>query len=108
VNYLSSPAVIEVVNKVMRSYEYAPASEPKLTIPSDVQDGIKGLKVDKTPGPNVVPNRVLRHLPKRAITFVMKLFNAVLLRQYFPPAWKHPSVISILKAGRVPTLPSSY
>jgi hypothetical protein len=29
-------------------------------------------------------------------------------RQYFPPAWKHAPVVSILKQGKNPTLPSSY
>jgi hypothetical protein len=31
VNDPLDPAVIEMVNKSMRAYEYAPASEPKLT-----------------------------------------------------------------------------
>jgi hypothetical protein len=34
VNDQSSPVVIETVDKAMRAYEYAPASEPKLTSPS--------------------------------------------------------------------------
>jgi hypothetical protein len=50
----------------------------------------------------------LRNLPKRAITFITKLFNALLRRQYFPPAWKHARMISVLKPGKDPTLPSSY
>jgi hypothetical protein len=33
VNDPSDPAVIEMVNKAMRAYEYVPASEPKLTSP---------------------------------------------------------------------------
>jgi hypothetical protein len=74
----SSPAVIEVVNEAMRAYENAPASEPKLTSPSDVLEAIKGLKCGKASGPNVVPNRALRQIPMRAITFLTKLFNAVL------------------------------
>jgi hypothetical protein len=97
----SSPAVTEAGDEVMCAYEYAPASEPILNRPSEVQETIKGLKAGKAPGPNGVPNRAMRHLPKRAITFITKLFNAVLRRQYFPPAWKHTRVISILK-------PSSY
>jgi hypothetical protein len=108
VNDPSSPAVIEVVNEAMRAYEYAPASEPKLISPSEVLEAIKGLKVGKAPGPNGVPDRALRHLPKRAITSLTKLFNAVLRRQYIPPAWKHARVVSILKPGKDPTLPSSY
>jgi hypothetical protein len=108
VNDPSVPAVIEMVNKAMRPYEYAPASEPKLTSPSEVQQAIRGLQVGKAPGPNGIPNRVLRHLPKCATIFLMKVFNAVLRRQYFPSAWKHARVVSILKPGKYPTLPSSY
>jgi hypothetical protein len=36
------------------------------------------------------------------------VFNAVLRRQYFPSAWKHARVVSILKEGKDHTLPSSY
>jgi hypothetical protein len=108
VNDPSNPAVIEVVNKAMRDYEYGPAKEPKLTSPSEVQQAIRGLKFGKATGPNGVPNRVLRHLPKRAITFLTNVFNTVLRRQYFPSAWKHARVVSILKPGKDPVLPSSY
>jgi hypothetical protein len=52
--------------------------------------------------------QVLRHLLKHAIPFLTKVFNAVLRRQYFPSAWKHARVVSILKPGKDPTLPSSY
>jgi hypothetical protein len=97
-----------MVKKAMRTYEYAPASEPKLTSPSEVLQAVRGLKVGKAPGPNGIPNRVLRHLPKRAITFLTKVFNAVLRRQYFSSAWNHARVVSILKPGKDPTLPSSY
>jgi hypothetical protein len=68
----------------------------------------RGLRVCKSPGPNGIPNRVLGHLPKRAITFLTKVFNAVLHRQYFPSAWKHDRVVSILNPGKDPTLPFSY
>jgi hypothetical protein len=108
VNDPSDQAVIGMVNEAMRAYEYAPASEPKLTSPSEVQQAIKELRFGKTPGPNGVPSRVLRHLPKRAITFLTKVFNAVLRRQYFASAWKHARVVSTLKPGMYPALPYSY
>jgi hypothetical protein len=81
VNDPSDPADIKMVNEMMRAYEYAPASEPKLTSPSEVQQAIRGLKVGKASGSNGKPNRVLRHPPKCAITFLTKVFNAVLSRQ---------------------------
>jgi hypothetical protein len=104
VNDPSDPAVIEMVNEAMCVYEYAPASEPKLTSPSAVLQAIRGLKVGKDSG----PNRVVRHLPKRAITFLRKVFNGVLRRRYFPSAWKHARMASIQKPTKDPTLPSSY
>jgi hypothetical protein len=104
----SDPAFTEMVDVAMRAYQYAPASELTLTTPSEVLQAFRGLKVGKAPGPNCIPNRVLRHLPKRAIIFLTKAFNAVLRRQYFPPVWKHARVVPILKPGKDPTQPSSY
>jgi hypothetical protein len=78
----SDPAVIEA----MHAYEHVPASEPKLTSPLEVLQAIRKMKVGKASGPNGKPNRVLRHLPERAITFLTRVFKAVLLRQYFPSA----------------------
>jgi hypothetical protein len=57
-------------------------------------------------GSESIPNRVLRHLPKRAI--LTEVFNAVLRWQYVPSAWKHARVVPILKPVKDPTLPSSY
>jgi hypothetical protein len=68
----------------------------------------KGLEVGKAPGPNGVPNRVLRYRPQRAITFLTKVYNAVLRRHYFPPVSEHARLLPILKPGKDPTLASSY
>jgi hypothetical protein len=38
----------------------------------------------------------------------MKVFNAVLRRQYFRSAWELARVVSKPKPGKDPTLPSSY
>jgi hypothetical protein len=83
VNDASDPGVIEIVNEAMCAYKCARPSGPKLTSPSkSYRPSIRGLKVGKAPGPNGISNRVLRHLPKRVITFLTKVFNALLLRQY--------------------------
>ena len=55
-----------------------------------------------------IPNRVLKHLPQRAVSLLVQIFNAVLLTHHFPSVWKHARVISILKLGKDPALPSSY
>jgi hypothetical protein len=104
----SVPVVIEVVSEVMQAYSYAPASEPQLTNPAEVQFAIRGLKVGKAPGPDGIPNRALEHLPLSVVSLLVLLFNAILRTQYFPASWKHARVFSILKPGEDPALPSSY
>jgi hypothetical protein len=71
----SVPADIETVNVGLRSYFMAPASEPKLTNPEEVQEAIRGLKASKAPGPNGIPNRALNHLPQRAVKLLVKIFT---------------------------------
>jgi hypothetical protein len=97
-----------MVDAALESYFLTPASEPKSTIPGDVQEAIRSLKVGKAPGPSGIPNRVLKHLPMRAVLLLVQIFNAVLRNHHFPPAWKHARVISILKPGKDPAQPSSY
>jgi hypothetical protein len=104
----SVPAVIAMVDVVLRSYFLSHASEPQLTTPYEVHEAIRSLKVSKAPGPNGVPNMALKHLLKRAVSFLAHVFNAVLRIHHFPQAWKHARVISILKPGKDPALPSSY
>ena len=74
----SVPAVIETVHVALRSYFLSPASEPQLTTPDEVHEAIRGLKVSKAPGRNGLPNRALKHLPKRAISLLPRFFDAVL------------------------------
>jgi hypothetical protein len=83
----------------LRSYFSVPASVPKLPNPDVVQDAIRGVRVSKAPSPNGIPNRVLKHLPQRAVSVLFKIFNAILTHQ-FPTVWKHARVISILKPGK--------
>ena len=104
----SVPAVIEMVDVALRSYFQAPASEPKLTNPDEVHEAIRGLKVGKAPSPNGIPNRALKHLPQRAVSLLVRIFNAILLTHHFPSLWKHARVTSILKPEKNPALPSSY
>lgn len=99
VNGPSEPAVIEKVSKALRAY-FTLASEPQLTNPAEVQDAIRGLRVDKIPGPNGLPNGALQHHPQRAISILVKIFNAFLRSRHFAPVWKRSRLISILKPGK--------
>jgi hypothetical protein len=50
----------------------------------------------------------LKHLPQRAVSFLVQIFNDILLTHHFPLVWKQTRVISILKPGKDLALPSSY
>jgi len=103
----SVPAVTERVDVALRSY-FSPASEPQLTTPDEVHEAIRGLKVSKSPCPNGIPNRALKHLPKRAVSLHARMFNVFRRTHHFAQTWKHARVISILEQGKDPALPSSY
>jgi hypothetical protein len=104
----SVQSVIEIVDVALSSYFLTPASEPKLTTPEEVQEAIEDLKVSKAPGPTGIPNSSLKPLPQRTVSFLVLLFNAILLTHHFPSVMKHARVISILKPGKDAALPSSY
>ena len=57
---------------------HALASRPVLTGPTEVSKATAELKVSRAPGPNGMPIYALRHLPRKPITFLTKVFNAVL------------------------------
>jgi hypothetical protein len=86
-----------MVDVALRSYFRAPASEPKLTNLEEVQETITGLKVSKAPD----PNGALKQQPKQAVSFLVQIFNVVLLTHHFPTVWKHARVISIFKNGKI-------
>jgi hypothetical protein len=103
----SVAAVIEMVDLSLRSHYMTPASEPKLTNPEEVREAMRALKVRKAPGPIGIPNRAFKHLPQRAVSLLVLIYNAVLLTHHSPTLWKHARVISILNPGKDLALPSS-
>jgi hypothetical protein len=68
----SVPAVFEIVDVALGSYFLTSASEPKLTNPEEVQETFRELKVSKSPGPNGIPNRALKHLPQREVSLLSR------------------------------------
>jgi len=68
-----------------------PDNEPKLTYPEEVQEAIRGLKIDKAPGPKDIPNRDLKHLPQRVVSLLVLIFNAILVTHHFSSVEARPS-----------------
>jgi len=86
----SFPAVIKIVGVALRSYFLTPASEPKLNNPDGVHEAISCLKVSNARSTNGIPNRTLKHLPKRSVYLQAHNINAVLHThtRRFPQTWK--------------------
>ena len=61
-----------------------------------------------SPGNDGITSIILRHLSQKALFYLTRLFNHFLHTGYFPNAWKHAKVISILKHAKPPTDPTSY
>jgi len=53
-------------------------------------------------------NKKLGQSKEKADSLLIRIFSTVLRAKHFPAIWKHARVISILKRGKDPALPSSY
>lgn len=83
--------------------------EPENLVKSDeLLAIIKSLKNSKAPGLDCISNILIKHLPKRAIIILKKIFNACLKIGYFPKSFKIAKVIPIPKPGKDLRNTSSY
>ncbi|GFX60024.1 probable RNA-directed DNA polymerase from transposon BS [Trichonephila clavipes] len=78
------------------------------TSPSKIQGFIKNLKPNKSPGIDLITNRILKNPPTKFIIFIALLFNMLLENYYFPKSWRMVVVISILKPNSDDSNPQNY
>lgn len=78
------------------------------TTPSEVLYIVKKLPNNKAPGHDLITNKIVKHLPKKAIILLTYFFNAILRLFYFPPTWKHLVIILVHRQGKSIDSPSSY
>jgi hypothetical protein len=97
-----------MVDVELRSHFMSSAGEPYLTKVYAVQDVIRLLKVSKAPGPIVIPNRAVTHLPQRSLSLLAQIFNTIHLTHHVSTIRKHARLTSTTKPGKDPELPSSY
>lgn len=107
---VSDPTTVE---NVTRSSEYIDQAVPEpdtsyIIRPKDVKKHIRNLKIKKAPGEDQIRNVLLKHLPRKGVIVLAKLFSACLKICYFPSRWKHAVVIAIPKPNKDATLPSNY
>ena len=62
----------------------------------------------KSPGYDLITIKILKKLPKKGLTFLTEVYNAIVRTCHFPTQWKFAQIIMILKPGNPENQPSSY
>ena len=79
-----------------------------ITTPEKIKKLLKSLPNHKAPGPDSIPNILLKNIPKKAIVQLCYIINSIIKLQYFPEQWKIAIVVPFLKPNKQPQNPSSY
>jgi hypothetical protein len=69
---------------------------------AEVKEVINSLNPKKSLGYDLITGKILKELLIIGVTYLTKLFNAILFKGYFPAEWKVPQIILILKPGKPP------
>jgi hypothetical protein len=65
-----------------------------------VQEVINSLNPKTSSGYDLITGKILKELPIIGIKYLNQLFNAALLKGYFPAQWNVAQIILILKPGK--------
>ncbi|CAG4980711.1 unnamed protein product [Colias eurytheme] len=97
------PDVIDILSQDLQlCLPLKPAS------PKEIAREIRRLNSNKAPGFDLITPKHLKNLPRKCITFLASLFNAILRLSYFPKIWKISEIIMIHKPGKSPHEAASY
>lgn len=83
-------------------------TDPELTTPAEVRHIITQLGTHSAPGADGITNSHLKHLPRKPIVLLTRIFNSCFIHGYFPSAWKIARVVPIPKPGKDHSVPSNY
>ncbi|GFW35133.1 RNA-directed DNA polymerase from mobile element jockey [Trichonephila clavipes] len=97
-----------IQRKVQRFLDSPTCMDLEKTSPSEIQGFIKNLKPNKSPGIDLITNRILKNLPTKFIIFIALLFNMLLENCYFPKSWRMAVVIPILKPNSDDSNPQNF
>ena len=76
--------------------------------PQEIKQIIDRLANKKSPGHDLITNKILKNLTPKALAFLASLLNSILRIGYFPNTWKQAIIIPIHKPGKPNSLPESY
>lgn len=94
----------------LQGYAYPPAHECPTTVTyQEVQHAIRRPKVDKTPGPDGITNRILRACSHELGELLTPLFQACVTQAYHPLAFREAQTVTLKKPGKPDyTTPKAY
>ncbi|GFW34830.1 RNA-directed DNA polymerase from mobile element jockey [Trichonephila clavipes] len=110
-NDIHNPHKDEVITSVVDAYLDSNANNIDLippTLPSEIIQIIKKIKIKKCPGRDGITNKMIKKLPKLTIFKITNIVNNMLTLRYFPKSWKTAVVVPILKPGKNSALAESY
>ena len=100
----------EVAEK-QKQYKDADTEEEVMKDPfteKELEDGIRQLKNEKSPGPDHITNELLKHLGPYARKVLLKIFNASWNNASVPQSWRDATMIPIPKIGKDKSKADSY
>lgn len=83
-------------------------TEELLTTPAEIRQIIKTLPNNKAPGPDRIPNIILKNLPQKPIVQLTYIINSIFKLQIYPDPWKTAQIIPIHKKDKPKNNPNSY
>ncbi|GFT46861.1 probable RNA-directed DNA polymerase from transposon X-element [Trichonephila clavipes] len=110
-NDIHNPHKDEVITSVVDAYLDSNTNNNDLippTLPSEIIQIIKKIKIKKCPGRDGITNKMIKKLPKQTIFKITNIVNNMLTLRYFPKSWKTAVVVPILKPGKNSALAESY
>jgi len=77
-------------------------------ISGKIEYTVNKLRVGKSPGHDLITNKILKNLKRKCILFLTFIYNRMLTLSYFPSLWKSAIIISIHETGKPKYLSISY
>ncbi|GFW81460.1 probable RNA-directed DNA polymerase from transposon X-element [Trichonephila clavipes] len=110
-NDIHNPRKDEIITSVVDAYMDSNINNTDIippTLPSEIIQIIKKIKIKKCPGRDGITNKMLKKLPRLTIFKITNIINNMLTLRYFPMSWKTAVVIPILKPDKNSALAESY
>lgn len=107
---ISSSRMKDIKNK-LNKFRTSTTTDENISYPfhiDELKSAIKFTKSRKAAGFDGIYPEFIKHLGKRALSWLLSFYNNILSSGNFPKEFRKAKVISILKRGKNPSDPSSY